>query len=254
MKRNSSVFFKGKNNILFCEDNVMLSDSIINFRGNNSLIYFGGLTNYKLEIDVYNNSVVCFGRNNAFTNKVKIISSEHQNCFVGDNCIFSTGIFIRNSDAHLIYSCETGKRTNFSKSVYIGDHVWIGQSVIILKGTEIDSGSIIGAGSVVSGKKIPHNTVWAGNPCKQISKGVFWDKECLHDFTEEMTSKSMNYLEFLNERNGMDDPEKWIFKYSEKECIKWEMLEEHLSTAHRIDICKTIYRLNHSKNRFVHSI
>lgn len=79
--------------------------------------------------------------------------SEHKHCFIGDNCMFSFDILIRNSDHHLIYDCENNKRINPTKSVFIGDHVWIGQLVNILKGTRIDSGSIVGASSVVAGKK-----------------------------------------------------------------------------------------------------
>ncbi|MBD5518940.1 MAG: hypothetical protein HDR07_10835 [Lachnospiraceae bacterium] len=65
---------------------------------------------------------------------------------------------IRNSDSHLIYSCDDGNRINPPQSVYIGDHVWIGEMVRILKDTQIDSGSIVGVRSVVADKK-PHNSI-----------------------------------------------------------------------------------------------
>ena len=36
---NSKIIFNGKNNILFCDENVCLEDSILNFECNNSVIY-----------------------------------------------------------------------------------------------------------------------------------------------------------------------------------------------------------------------
>lgn len=80
---------------------------------------------------------------------------------------------MRNSDAHLIYSCSSGRRINPTQSIYVGEHVWMGQDVRLLKGTQIDSGSIIGAASVVAGKKIMHNSSWSANPSRQIGEGVF---------------------------------------------------------------------------------
>ena len=53
------------------------------------------------------------------------------------------------------------------KPVSIGKHVWIGSKCTILKGVTIGDYSIIGAGSVVT-HSIPANTIYAGNPAKQI--------------------------------------------------------------------------------------
>lgn len=54
-----------------------------------------------------------------------------------------------------------------SYKTVIGNNVFIGQRSIILPGAEIGNNVIIGAGAVVHGR-IPDNTVWAGNPAKQI--------------------------------------------------------------------------------------
>lgn len=88
------------------------------------------------------------------TDTVRIIASEHKNIYIGNNCAFSFDVTIRNNHAHLIYSCNSLLRTNWSESVYIGDQVWCGQQVTCLKGTQIDLGAIVGAASVVTGKKL----------------------------------------------------------------------------------------------------
>lgn len=38
----SKIQFKGKNNVLYVEDDVKLADSMISFNGNNSIVYIGG--------------------------------------------------------------------------------------------------------------------------------------------------------------------------------------------------------------------
>lgn len=172
--KNSEVNFKGKNNILYCEPGVTLNGSVLNFNADNSVIYLGSNRNeYKLNVGVFNDMVFHMGIHNFINQKMTVMLSEQRHCFIGDYGIFSWGICIRNSDPHLIYECNSRTRINPTKSVFIGDHVWIGQECLILKGTRIDSGSIIGGRAVVSGKNISHNTIWAGNPAKQIRGGDF---------------------------------------------------------------------------------
>ena len=68
-----------------------------------------------------------------------------------------------------------------------------GERSIILKGTQIGENSIIGAGSVVHGD-IPPNSVYAGNPAKEVKKldeGRFVTRE-------ELFNDSSTYLQDLN--------------------------------------------------------
>ena len=113
-----------------------------------------------------------------------------KNIFIGDNCLFSFGIWIRTADPHLIYDIKTYHRINPSKSVFIGDHVWIGQNSTLLKGSVVASGSIVGANSVVT-KVVPSNVVVGGNPCKIVRKNVFWDKHVVHNYTKKETKDSL---------------------------------------------------------------
>jgi len=251
---NSNITFKGKSNVLYCEENVTIEDSNLEFYGDNSLIYLRTGC-HKLEISIWNDSVCHCGQYNGYAKTLWISLAEQKHCFIGDSCLFSFDILIRNSDAHLIYDCENGKRINPTKSVYIGDHVWIGQHVNILKNARIDSGSIVGASSVVMGKSIPHNTIWAGNPSRQIKSGAFWDKSCIHGFVEQDTELSMDYEKYLDEYRKDCHADYWIFEYNKNEEIAWEYLEKNLSTGTAVDKCKflTEFNSNKTKNRFVHS-
>lgn len=53
------------------------------------------------------------------------------------------------------------------QTIKIGKGASIGANATILGGIEIGNNAMIGAGSVVL-KNVPANTVWAGNPAKQI--------------------------------------------------------------------------------------
>lgn len=58
--QNSKIDFKGKNNILYCENDVRLVNSKIVFNGNNSLVYLSNNKNdYKFNISI-NNNQACF--------------------------------------------------------------------------------------------------------------------------------------------------------------------------------------------------
>lgn len=249
----SNINFKGENNILYCDENVCLNKSEINFMGCNSLIYLG-TSEHKIKIHLYNNSVYHCGGFTTYADTLSLFLFEHKHCFIGDNCMISFLSGIRNSDSHLIYSCDDGNRINPPQSVYIGDHVWIGERVCILKDTQIDSGSIVGVRSVVAGKKIPHNSIWAGSPAKQIKDGVFWDRTSLNVFTEEMTEASMNYKKFISENKEGCHDDYWIYEYDEEQVIEWDYIESALSHGTALEKCNFLRNLNaaKTKNRFVH--
>ncbi len=241
--KNSKVNFKGENNILFVEDGVTLENSTISFSGNNSVVYLSSNNKvYYLSIDVYQSSAVFFGRNSYFNGVVHAIASERQNIIVGNDCLFSFGIWIRTADPHLVYSVETHKRLNYSKSVFIGDHVWIGQNALVLKGCCFGSGSILGGGAVASNKQVPSNTSFAGNPAKLVGRSVFYDGKCVHGWTNEDTKK-----------NAVMKNDNWIYKNSDK-TLDFQQLDEELKRAEtvdkRLEVLKKRIASNIEKNRF----
>lgn len=240
---DSHIDFAGKNNILFIEDGVTLKNSVIRFNKDNSVIYLSKSKYiYYLDLTVYNDNTVYFGKNNYFNGALHMIASERQNIICGGDCLISFGVWIRTADPHLVYSVESKKRVNPSRSVFIGDHVWLGQSAMLLKGTQIGSGSIIGAGSIVPGKKVPSNRSSAGNPAKIISEGIFFTNECVHAWDENMT-----------ESNNIADTDEWIYEkdeYTVDFAAADEIFKKCESTAERLAQVIKLFADNETKNRF----
>jgi acetyltransferase-like isoleucine patch superfamily enzyme len=95
---------------------------------------------------------------------------------VGDDCMFSTGVWVKSSDMHAIVDLATDKMVNRNGNVgdiEIGRHVWIGQDVLITQGVKVGSGAALGAKSLVR-HDVPAQTLWAGVPARQLRENVTW--------------------------------------------------------------------------------
>lgn len=240
---NSSIEFKGENNIMYFGKNIKLKNTKLRFTGNNSLIYIDD--NYmpiSLNGRVGNDSVLYLGKNTYINRGIEVYATERKNIIIGDDCMLSYETCFRTSDPHPIYDVKTCKRINYAKSIYIGDHVWIGQQCLILKNSKIYSGSIIGGHSVISGKEIYSNTSWAGNPSKLIKEGVFFTCESAHDFTsDDLTEKSVyDKDDFIYE----NDVTNLSFDKIEKD------LEEFKDVKEKLNYIQNIVASNNQKNRF----
>ena len=127
-------------------------------------------------------------------------------------------------------------------SVLIGDHVWVGQNALILKGTHIGSGSIIGAASVVSHKTVGSNCAAVGNPTKVIKSGVFFTKDCVHNWSKEKTDNSQ-----------VNNTDKWTYK-KDKTTKDLTKIDEKIKSFHtadeKLEEVKKFFVDNKGKNRF----
>ena len=189
---NTKIVFKGKNNIVFIENEVKIKDSTILLEGDNNVIYLSSNFNtYLLNITSYNDSVFYMGENNYTNGKLNAILSERKHIVIGNRGLFAFDIWMRLADPHLVYDANTGERKNMTKSIFLGDHVWVGQNSMILKGTKMGSGSVVGAMSLVSNKTIPSNTIWGGNPVKQLANDIFFTGDVVHRYSTEQTKNSM---------------------------------------------------------------
>lgn len=101
---------------------------------------------------------------------------------IGENCMFSWQIRIRNTDGHPIYEKGTRKILNRVKSINIGNHVWCGYGVSILKDVHIADNCIIGCHSVVCKSFDNPYCAIAGNPAKVVKTNLEWEFSQTEDF------------------------------------------------------------------------
>lgn len=241
---NSNVELRGKNNIMYFDDNVSLHDSSIRFYGDNNVVFISSSVNHKtrLNVAIYNNSAFYIGKEASTTRTVYIVLSEGKNIIIGDSCLFSFGTWFRNSDPHLIYDIKTGNRINESKSIYLGDHIWVGQEVLVSKGTKVGSGSIIGAKAFTGGKTFPSNSSIGGVPCKVIKNNIFWLKPAVHAYTAEDTRESLTC-----------DEDTYIYS-ADSNRLSFDVIEKELENAgtsvEKLEVLKKYLYNNENKNRF----
>lgn len=188
---DSSIRFNGKNNVLFCDKNVVLRNSALSFLGNNAVIYLS-TNDICVNLDLSHDSVIYFGKGIYTNSKLAIMATERKHVCIGDDGLFSHRIKMRTADPHLLYDAKSYVRINDSRSIFIGDHVWIGQEATILKGSQIGSGSVIGTNAVVANKTLYSNHCYAGNPVRVIKKNIFFTRHSVHNYTEQQTQKSHN--------------------------------------------------------------
>ena len=110
----------------------------------------------------------------------EIAATEGEEIIVGDDCMFSYDIDIRNGDSHVVLDRETGRRTNRARTISIGRHVWLAGHAVVLKGSVIPDDCIIGNRSSVIGKLPSSHSIYAGIPARLVRGGVTWDRFRLH--------------------------------------------------------------------------
>ena len=154
----------------------------VTFHGNNSILYIGsGCKLRKVQIRSFqNNDFIAVGNYVTTTAQNIWISGNgagnaNPAIIIGDDCMFSYDIVIRNSDAHPIFSSTTDLQVNEpSGIVHIEPHVWICEKVNILKTTTIGACSIVALGSIVT-KDVPRFSIAKGTPAKSYdNKENYW--------------------------------------------------------------------------------
>ena len=192
---NSVIYFHGENNILFCQKGVKLKDSIINFNGNNSLIYLSvSPVDYSIRVQIFNNSVIFFGKNNNISPLLRISIQESRNFMMGDNCIIGANLFCRTSDCFLVYDLNTKHRLNNPNNIYIGDDVFIGDGCNIVNGCTIKSNAVISHFTTLSNNFVAEsNCYYEGNPAKIIHDNVIFENKYTGYFKEEDIERNEIY-------------------------------------------------------------
>lgn len=108
---------------------------------------------------------------------ITLIDEENLSVTIGDDCMFSSNVELRPSDAHTIIDKDTKKLLNPRENILIGNHVWIGKNVLICKGVHIPDNTVISAYSKVTGKKFydQYNCI-GGIPARVLKQNINWDR------------------------------------------------------------------------------
>lgn len=180
--KKCKIDIEGYGNKVIFEEGVKLQNSTIFMRGNNHTVHIKSsslIKNTVLWVED-ENCQIFIGEKTTIEGAHIAVTEPDSKIDIGQDCMLSSGIDIRNGDSHSIIDKVTNKRINYAKNIIIKDHVWIGYGVQILKGVCIDSNSIIGIRSLVT-KSIPKNCLAIGIPAKVAKQDVKWKRERIYD-------------------------------------------------------------------------
>ncbi|WP_421285983.1 acyltransferase [Aeromonas veronii] len=156
----------------------------INFTNDNAMVYIGDDCHLKnVRISAWqSNSFVLIGNHVTTSGDNKWVCGVRSGninaaIIIGDDCMFSYQVTIRDTDAHPIFDAETEEQVNKPVDiVHIEPHVWIGQGVSILKSVSVGACSILATGAVIT-KSVPRFSKVFGVPAIfRIDRGSFWSR------------------------------------------------------------------------------
>lgn len=166
----------GNNNRIEIDCNCNLKNTSIVISGDNNTIIIGS------EVRFIGPSSICMEGDSILKigNKTRIrgvqFAIRNGSIEMGEDCMTSYGVLIRNHDSHKIFKLEDlENQINPAKDIHIGNHVWLCQNSTILKNVSIGNNSIVGFGSVVT-KDCPSSSIVAGNPATIVKQGITWSK------------------------------------------------------------------------------
>lgn len=172
--KNTKIIIRGKNNIVKIHTENRLRNCLINIIGNNCIVTIGKhciLANLEIWIEDDKGEISIGG--NTTVESGHFAATEGAKISIGENCMFSNRIEIRNGDSHPIYDLQSNSKINVAQNVTVNNNVWLGADVKVLKGANIGSNSIIGTGSIVTGI-VDSNCIYVGSPAKKVKSSIYW--------------------------------------------------------------------------------
>ncbi len=174
-----------------CFDETIPDKVYIIFGGmNNKLVLGRDISTASLVIRFGNEGACILGRDSELIGAELYIS--YGEIKIGEKCLFSNQIMLRNHDGHHIFDKTSGKRVNYCKDITIGNHVWIGQRAMLLGGAGVGNDSVVGAGSVVT-KSYGENVVIAGVPARVVRENICWNTENTDYFNRDYLDECIDY-------------------------------------------------------------
>lgn len=173
----SVIYFHGSNCTLEIDEDVVFQ-GVIQFHQDDGHFKIGRNSMFRGGAEIGAGGRVTIGQRLNITNLLTVVVADGAEVSIGDDCLFASGVNLRAFDNHPIYDLRTGKRTNFSRSISIGNRVWMGYQSAALGGANVGDGSIVGFRSVVTaGRPIPPHCLAVGSPAKVVKKYIAWSKD-----------------------------------------------------------------------------
>ncbi|MBC7845818.1 MAG: acyltransferase [Flavobacterium sp.] len=176
--KKTKIRINGKNNTIIIHPENRLYNCLLHISGNNCKIIIGKhcvLSHAELWIEDDGGKIEIGYRTTMEGGH--IAATEGQSITIGEDCMFSHRIEIRNGDSHAIYDEQSKLRINAAESILIGNHVWLSADAKILKGTVIGDNSIVATGAIVTGKCEELNAIYGGVPARKIKESISWIRE-----------------------------------------------------------------------------
>jgi acetyltransferase-like isoleucine patch superfamily enzyme len=173
--KRTTITVRGQDNTIIIGDRVRLFDVTINVVGDgHTLRIEDGCAFRKTDLVFEDNAgTITVGANTTIEGAHIAAAENGSSVAIGEDCMFSQGIYIATTDSHSILDLASQERINPPQDVSVGDHVWVGAHVKIMKGVDVENGSILGMGSVVT-RAVPANVAAAGNPARVVREDVSW--------------------------------------------------------------------------------
>lgn len=179
------IVFSGENNVieLYASAGKFFGSKIC--CGESNYIKIGAtkhnICNFNINTDSFGNKLV-IGSNFSCRGVSIYMQEPDTEICIGNDCMFSTQIFITISDMHTIIDNDTKEVINSPQNIYIGNHVWLGYRTTILKGVQISDFSVVGTGSVVTKSFSEPNVIIAGNPARVVRHNINWDRRAVYKY------------------------------------------------------------------------
>ena len=182
-------FFGHSLNIVMLDQHCRLRGDL-NFEGDENLVVVGAASPDR-DINLtatlrYHAAGLLLGAGGSAGQVAVWIEGPGRSIQVGDDFLFSWGIWLRTADSHGLIDLDSGEVVNPSRSVVIGPHVWLGQDVIVMPGAQIGGGAVVGARSIVT-KSLRSCCVAVGAPAKEVRRRTSWTRSA-HPRTEEISA------------------------------------------------------------------
>lgn len=170
---------RGRNSQVTICPKVLMNNSVIYVDGDDCMVFVeGGGTNiHNCSIEVRDTNSKVIIKKGFTSEQVSLHACEGRSIIIGNDCMFSAGIYISTSDFHSVIDSNTQKRLNPAKDVLIGNHVWLAHGVSVLKGSNIADNVVVGKNSTIVGKLEKSHSVYVGTPAKSVKEGINWKRD-----------------------------------------------------------------------------